>query len=118
MKGKNLLLLKELMEECHNPDNKLHDELVHGFMLTGTTSYSGDLFKRVVPASVTEQQLRQNSQWQRAADNLKSRSALNIDVVREQTLAERDLGWISGPFTSNELDRQFGTWVSHRRFGL
>ena len=69
MAGKRLLLLRELASAAGSKDTGLHKLLTEGTHLTGVTSPSGELFKRVVPAQVTEQELRTQAQWQRAADN-------------------------------------------------
>ena len=41
MKGKNLLLLKEILEDLGYPDRSLFDDLCRGFKLTGWLPKSG-----------------------------------------------------------------------------
>ena len=118
MVGKRLLLLKEVMSQSGCKDVGLHDLLAFGTRLTGLASASGELFKRVKPAEITEQDLKDQAQWHRDADNLQQRPADNAETVRSQTYEEVTLGWLGGPNTSGELDACYGKWVSHHRFGI
>ena len=118
MFGKRLLLLQELALAAGSKDTGLHKLLTEGTHLTGVTTSSGELFKRVIPAQVTEQELRKQAQWQRVAEIGSFKLSDNDLKVRAQTQDEVEAGWIVGPFSSEQLDEKFGTWVSHRRFGL
>ena len=118
MKGKRLLLLQEVMLEAGCVDAGLHDLMVNGTRLTGLATPSGELFRRINPAEITEAELREQAQWHRSAGEMMAKEASNAALVRQQTSDEVRAHWLGGPHTEAELDSSYGTWVSNHRFGI
>ncbi len=118
MKGKNLLLLREIMESSGCKDTNLFDELVGGFNLTGTAQISNELTKRLVPATLLDDELKETGSMQRIIDLHKPTKYAERDAVMALTQEEVENGWLEGPFTAAQMDTRFGKWISHKRFGL
>ena len=61
--GKRLLLFKQMCIDAKVGDESLFDELTQGFRLTGTMSDSRKFPKKLKPAGITVEQLRESSVW-------------------------------------------------------
>ena len=123
MKGKNLLLWKELMEQTGVDDPTLFEECVSGFRLVGQAQASPQFPYGFVPMQQTPEELQRKAIWLRKANTSKCRSTGRNELdelVWKQTLEERDLGWLKGPFDENEIDALVGSsqWLATRRFPL
>ena len=118
MKGKKLLLLREIMVSSGCKDTNLFAELAGGFNLTGTTQSSHELSRRLVPATLLEEDLKANSALQREIDSHKVSNYSEWEAVNSLTEEEVTNGWLEGPFTSEQMDARFGRWISQKRFGL
>ena len=118
MRGKKLLLFQEIMLEAGCKDGGLMDLLTQGVELTGTAKASGELHKQIKPVETTDAELRAQAHIQRRATSEDFRCAGNIQTVQQQTDEECAAGWLGGPFTSEQLDDRYGTWISSHRFGI
>jgi hypothetical protein len=121
LEGKNLLLLKKLISISGFPDTSLADDIAAGFDMIGDGRISNALNRKIVPATVTEQELKTRSETARklVAETCVSSGDCEIDEeLYRITIEERDAGWLSGPFTENEMDQMFDQWLPNRRFGI
>ena len=120
LKGKNLLLLGEMLKECGCKDVNLVSDISTGFNLVGSTPLSHELPRRLRPATSTEDELRRNSELHRKARPFNPYAAKDdtTEEVRRLTILETEAGWLGQPISEESLNEMFGTWVSHRRFGL
>ena len=123
MKGKNLLLWRELMKQTGVDDPTLFDECVSGFRLVGQAQASPQFPHGFVPMQQTPEELQRKAIWLRKSNVAKCRSTGRCDLdelVWKQTLEERDLGWLRGPFDESEIDALVGSsqWLATRRFLL
>lgn len=121
MAGKKLATLAELLEDGY-PDKKLCQDLREGFKITGVPSVSGVFPTRVVPATVTEKELKAASRWTRKAiiSQVKSSGDPAIDKqVWDETVEESKRGWLKDEMTEAQLDKLYPSgWTVCRRFGL
>ena len=104
--GKNLILFRTLLEEEDYPDVHLIDHIIRGFNVTGVTDKSSIFPLRLRPATRSANDIRASSVWSRRAICATVRSTGNLELDAEvwsKTLEERDNGWLSGPFTEQEI---------------
>jgi hypothetical protein len=99
MSGKRLLLLKEILESAGSKDVGLFTDLVSGFRLTGTTPMSNELTKRLVLATLLDDDLKETAGIQRKVDACKVLNFAEQEAVVTQTKEEIDAGWLEGPFS-------------------
>ena len=118
MKGKKLLLLQEIFNSAGYDDDGIHSLLSEGTMLTGVTTSSGQLSRRIKPAEMTDTELRYQAQVQRDADKFGHKSSDLNEQVWIQAQEEVHTNWLSGPVSEAKLSEEYGTWIAHRRFGL
>ena len=121
--GKRLLLFKEMAADANVGDEHLFQELVDGFKLTGEMPESKQFPARLKPAMISVQQLKESSVWAKKMIHASCRRVgANPEIARavyEETLQQRQDGWVKGPYTSAELDQKFdGCWIPSKRFGV
>lgn len=120
--NKKFASLKRLLLKYSYVDSKIADELPKGLSYTGTPAPSGIFKSDFRLPSLSESELRNSSRWVRAATlaSISSSGDAGLDrAVWEETVAERDRGWLQGPYTQPELDAMFPAgWCAARRFGL
>ena len=96
------------------------DDIRSGFQVVGNLVRSNVFPNKLVPASMTVQELRSRAQLARKTIINKVRSSGDESdrLLWETTLQERDSGWLTGPFDEDEVSRIFGTeqWNVTRRF--
>ena len=123
LKGKRLLLFKEMAEEAKVGDKLLFDELTSGFRLTGTMPESSQFPAKLKPAAISVQQLRESAVWAKkmifASCKRVGKDLEIAKAVHEETLQQLDDGWVNGPFSFEQLDRKYdGCWIPSKRFGV
>ena len=123
LEGKNLLAWKALMEETGFDDPTLFDELTEGFRLVGQATMSPQFPYGFAAMLQTPEELKQKSVWMRKANQAKCKSSGRVELdelVWNQTLEERDAGWLQGPYTEEEITQRVGSpnWLATRRFPL
>ena len=121
--SKRLLLFKEMLLESGFPNaESLVAHMAHGFQIGG----------KVAPTGIFPQHKREawlSLEEALAGAPLHNRHVLSSsgpsgdakldEEVFAETRAEWKRGWITGPFTAEELDKEFqGKWICNRRFGL
>ena len=123
LRGKNLLIWKELMEQTSFADECIFDEMKSGFKLCGQANVSGAFPLGHQPAQQSVDELRKQAKWLRASviGKCKPFDGGDLDQVTwDKTIKERDLGWISGPYSLSEMEQlmEGQPWIVTRRFPL
>ena len=122
LKGKQLLLLKELLIETNFGDSALVDDIVKGFDVVGKASVSNELHKRIQIATITPEELRLRSALSRRAILSKHKGRLSTTLdqkVWDDCLEEVEKGWIKGPMCARDIDVLHPKgWCAIHRFGL
>ena len=123
LESKRLLLFQEMAQEAGVGDETLFDELKSGFGLTGRMPPSNQFPAKLKPATISVSQLKESSVWARKAIHASCRRVGNdpeiAAAVYEETMKQLEDGWVTGPFTMEQLDqRHGGCWVPSKRFGV
>jgi hypothetical protein len=122
LEGKQFLALRSLLAEAGYPDLEAVDESLKGIQVTGPIPISGIFPRKLRAATLTSKQLREASGWTRSGAFFKIRPSSTPDLdnkVWSETIKERDNGWMSGPFTLEEVEQRLGKqFVITRRFGV
>ncbi|CAE7799781.1 unnamed protein product [Symbiodinium sp. CCMP2592] len=123
MGNKKLLLFKQMLKDAGVPDERLFEDMVQGFRLTGPLVPSGLFPPKYKPAVISVDELRRTSQWSKhlveAACRKASQDPEIARAVWEESLGQVEKGWLSGPFTWDQMDQKYGgTWVASKRFGV
>ena len=122
LRGKNILLMRQVAEEMNWPDVNLFDEMTQGFELTGNFSACGIFKPQVNIPTLSVAQLKQNTKFLRPTIlgrmRLTEASELQTELM-EVTEMEKSKGWLEGPFTAEEITNKYGhDWLPVRRFGV
>lgn len=117
---KRILLFKKLLENAGYDDMGVCDVMEKGASLFGTQELPPYADTKISPATSTMEQLRKEALWRRKSLYGKPRDTDTFDVLKEQTMKEVTLGFLSGPFTEDEVTSNLGTksWVLNSRFLL
>ena len=124
LKGKNLLMWRELLVETGYPDLEIFDEVTDGIRLVGPACESGAFPSGLTPAQQSVEQLQSQAVWRRRASIGKCRSSGDRDAdveLWEQSLEEVQSGWLDGPFYDEKEVSQLvesESWICTRRFPL
>ena len=120
MKGKKILLFKELLVETGYDDIKVCDFLEHGVQLFGHHTLPPYASTKIVPAVSTVDQLQREAVWRRKALRTDATDE-TADLLDSQSLDEVNRGFLSGPFeTEDEVSVHVGRedWIANPRFVL
>ena len=122
LSDKKLASLQAILSEYGYMDKNITKDIAQGFQHTGTPSRSNIFEPDVRLPSISENELKSTSWWVREPTIASIRSSgdkkLDADVWKE-TLAERDRGWLQGPFSPEEVSKLYPQgWCAARRFGL
>eukprot|EP00971_Amphidinium_carterae_P335009 6470635-Amphidinium_carterae.1 len=120
--GKRLRILEMMMKEAGCSDSGLCDLIAGGVNLVGTTATSGEFTPMFKPASLSPDDLMAMCQSVRgrvlSRTMSQGTSALDSAVV-DGTMEEVSKGWLSGPYTTADLDGMFDQkWIPSRRFAV
>ena len=123
LSGKRLLLFKQMCIDAKVGDESLFDEMTQGFRPTGTMNDSGKFPRKLKPAGITIEQLRESSVWAkkmiRSSCRKVSADAEIAESVYQETQQQLQDGWVKGPFSEQQLDCKFsGCWIPSKRFGV
>ena len=121
MAGKRLKVFNELLSSISFPH---HDRLTHlmatGFPVGGPYPTTGIFPHANRQATTSIEDLWRDSRSIQKAFMLHTDTSdpeLSKEVF-DLTLAEVQKGWLTGPFTTEDLDRRLGKWIPNRRFGV
>ncbi|CAL1135587.1 unnamed protein product [Cladocopium goreaui] len=123
LRGKRLKLFQQMCADAGVADETLFEELTAGVRLTGPMQASGQFPRRIKPASITVQQLRESSVWAKkmiysSCKRVSSDPEIALAVFQE-TQQQLSDGWVKGPFTMQQMDERFGgCWIPSKRFGV
>ena len=110
LKGKNVLVMRQVAEDMNWPDNCLFDEMTEGFKLTGNFEACGVFRPQVNVPTLSVQQLDKNTKYLRPAIlgrlKLTAKDELQDDLI-QVTETENAKGWLDGPYTSEEITEKF-----------
>ncbi|CAE7229947.1 unnamed protein product, partial [Symbiodinium microadriaticum] len=121
LKGKRLLLFKELLEMYNYDDPQVWQLLRDGPTLTGCQDHPPYADHRYRPASTSTGQLESEAAWRRRSISSKTLSPKDAAILTELGASEVQAGFISGPFRSEqEVSAALGRsdWVATPRFVL
>ena len=123
LRGKRLKLFQQMCADAGVADGTLFDELTAGFRLTGPMQASGQFPRRIKPATITVQQLRESSVWsKKMIYSSCKRVSSDPEIARavfQETQQQLSDGWVKGPFTMQQMDERFGgCWIPSKRFGV
>ena len=100
VKGKRILLFKEMLEDTGFPDLGVVDEISAGVTLTGVIPKTNMLPTKFVPPLCSEAELGRKAAMIRASSLASSVSSGDAEVdatVWSKTLEEVSCGWLEGP---------------------
>ena len=120
VKGKRLILWKHLLEQFNFDDMGVTDFMTSGVPLTGISECPKPFRSKVVPATMSNQDLRSTAAFRRRTMT-ESSKLLNKDLqalLSKATAEEVDLGFLEGPFTEAQVSSFFQSddWNCIRRF--
>ena len=121
--GKKLILWRELLRKYHYDDMGVVDFMCKGVPLVGAHDAPSCYPELLKPASMTKSDLESTSEWRRKAmlARVPRVDSSHIDHLIETTNEELALGFLEGPFFSeDEVTRYLGRsdWSLVRRFVL
>ena len=120
VKGQRLILWKHLLEQIDFDDMGVTDFMMSGVPLTGTSECPKSFKSKVVPATMSNQDLKSTAAFRRRTMTESSRP-LEKDLqalLSKATAEEVDLGFLEGPFTEAQVSSIFQSddWNCIRRF--
>ena len=118
MTDKKILLYEEMLLHAGYPDMEVVSILKEGVPLVGQVQQSGHFAKTYKPAAISVEYLEQHAASIREAvlSGISSSGDKECDAfVYNETLKERDKGWLSGPHAMSDLPSNA---VISKRFAL
>ena len=118
VRGKRICLFEEMLKHYGYPDLGVVEELKAGASLTGDVTETGMLPFKFTPALLTDDALRVHSALRREQILAEPRGSGDPEVdkaVWDQTLVEKEQGWLRGPIPLENVPSNSPT---SRRFGL
>ncbi|CAE7029847.1 unnamed protein product [Symbiodinium sp. CCMP2592] len=118
--GKRLLLWKHLLEQNNFDDMQVCDFMMSGVPIVGQSACPQPFSRKIVPATMTEQDLKGTASFRRKVMTGSSgmQAADLQDLLSKATLDEVDLGFLEGPYTESQVSAFFHSddWNCIRRF--
>ena len=117
---KKILLYEEMLKQAGYPDMNVVSIVRDGIPLVGQVQQSGHFAKTYKPAAISVEYLKQHASHIRDAviSEISSSGDKECDLfVYNETLKERDKGWLSGPYALDELppdavvSKRFALWL-------
>ena len=121
LKGKRLLLFKELLTAYQYDDPEVWKILRDGPTLTGTPDHPPYADRCFRPATLSTAQLERESAWRRTSVSSKTLSPQDAKTLTDLGAAEVESAFISGPYRSeDEVTQAVGRpdWIATPRFVL
>ena len=118
LRGKRILLWKQMLESIGYEDMEVVNEFVSGTKLVGEAQSTGLWPKKFKPASLTESDLSTISTSQRSVLTYKSFEFMDEDTLNavwNQTLDEVETGELSGPYDVEQVPQEYPL---SKRFGI
>ena len=120
VKNKRLILWMRLLEQIGFDDMRVTEFMKSGVPLTGTSDCPAPFRSKLVPATMSEQDLRDTASLRRRALTESTRP-INKELqslLSRATAEEVDLGFMEGPYTEAQVSSMFHDedWNCIRRF--
>ena len=118
LRGKRILLWKQMLESIQYEDMEVVDEFASGTRLVGEAQTTGLWPKKFKPASLTESDLSTISASQRSVLTYRSFEFMDEDTLNavwNQTMEEVEAGELSGPYHVEQIPLEFPL---SKRFGI
>ncbi|CAE7558779.1 unnamed protein product, partial [Symbiodinium sp. CCMP2456] len=114
---------QQMLIDAGVPDENLFNDMVNGFRLTGTLEPSGLFPPKFKPAVISVAELKRSAAWSKhLIEGACRKASRDPDVARavwKESLEQVGKGWLSGPFTWDQMDEKYGgAWVASKRFGV
>ena len=106
LESKRLCLMKHIIQEEQYEDRDLALDLERGFSLVGEVPRSNVLPEKLIPATMTTKDLKQNAKKANLALRYMTRSSGSDDLDQklwEKTQLEVSKGWLAGPIDWDSL---------------
>ena len=120
--SKKILAWKRLLEEQGYDDLEVTKFMLEGCPLVGTSDLPDTFDPKIIPAKMTEEELRLTSQARRKAMSHSCRTveAEHVDHLEKATTEEVERGFLDGPCAEEQVSKKLGTtrWSAIRRFVL
>ena len=121
VKNKRILLLEKFLKDTEFQDIQSVNFLKSGVPITGCHDHPSNFKMKWKAASLSEEELRSSATWRRKA--LMGRRPQTdepgfLDRLLETAREEKELGFLDGPYHSEEVSKIFGhsKWSALRRF--
>ncbi|CAE7664556.1 unnamed protein product [Symbiodinium sp. CCMP2592] len=118
--GKRLVLWKHLLEQNGFDDMQVCDFMMSGVPIVGQSACPPPFSKKIVPATMSEQDLKSTASFRRRVMTGSSgmQAADLQDLLSKATMDEVDLGFLEGPYTESQVSGLFHSedWNCIRRF--
>ena len=118
LESKKLRLMRHIIESEGYDDRALADDMSWGFALVGEVPQSHVLPKKLLPATMSRQDLRSNSKRSNDALRYMTRSCGDKELDKrlwDKTMLEVERGWLLGPLPWDSLEEDA---TLSRRFPL
>ena len=119
---KKILAWKKLLEDNHYDDMAVTDFMLKGCPLVGTSDKPLAFDAKVVPAVMTESELRATAEARRQAMKLSKQTMdqEHLEHLKAATQEEVTRGFLEGPLSEEQVTRAVGhsSWSAVRRFVL
>ena len=120
--SKKILAWKRLLEENNYDDLEVANFLLKGCPLVGTSDLPEAFDPKIVPAKMTESELRATSVARRKAmlHSHRTTETEHASHLEKATAEEVERGFLDGPYTEEQVSEKLGTkrWCAVRRFVL
>ena len=123
LKGKRILLMKELAQSIRWPDMSLFDEMTAGFKLVGTVAKTGIFKPHVTVANMSASDLEKKMKFLRPMILGKLRKfrdeKLQSELHRITMEEAAEKHWLQGPYAPEDIAGLVGDqWLPVRRFAV
>ena len=123
VRNKNLLAWQALLQEHGFDDMDVFRLMTEGVRVTGSQPHPPAFDVKLVPATLSVQQLRETAKVRRQAmilDRGRPGDPEHPRLLLESTMEEVDREFLEGPFTQEEVNQVLGhdSWCTMRRFVL
>ena len=122
VRNKQFLLFQHMAQDAGVCDDGLLDLLLNGVKLVGQAGPTGQFEEQVNPPAMSILQLMRSARWSQKM--IMGRGATKQDAevrqnIWEGALEEVEKGWLSGPYTVQQVQELVGPlYIVSRRFGL
>ena len=122
VQGKRLHLFREMLRSFEFPNaDFLVDSMAAGFKIVGDLPDTGVFVQKPRPRGTPVRDLWRDARERQRTVLGSVRASGDSDLDAKVTATTQDelrRGWLAGPFTAEQLDRDLGLWLPAKRFGI